>query len=67
MIFDTMSKTNVGPIYVTTNNGWAGILASGNSVGFSFTGGRYEGYGGVRGGERRGEERGGEGRGESKG
>eukprot|EP01113_Clastostelium_recurvatum_P008885 TRINITY_DN14232_c0_g1_i2.p1 TRINITY_DN14232_c0_g1~~TRINITY_DN14232_c0_g1_i2.p1 ORF type:complete len:412 (+),score=72.65 TRINITY_DN14232_c0_g1_i2:38-1237(+) len=46
MQFIDLGKTNVGPIYITANNGWAGILIAGDDtygVGLSFTGCRFEG------------------------
>jgi hypothetical protein len=47
MSFEYLSKTNVGPIYVTAHNGWAGLLVTGEdpySTGLMITGARFEGY-----------------------
>lgn len=46
MRFEYLSKTNVGPIYVTAHNGWAGLLVTGEdpySTGLMITGARFEG------------------------
>jgi hypothetical protein len=45
--FESLSKTNVGPLYVTAHNGWSGILVTGsdsNGPGLVFNGARFEGY-----------------------
>jgi len=45
IIFDGMSKTDVGYIYMSALNGWRGIkIGTGASHGMSFFGGTYEGY-----------------------
>jgi hypothetical protein len=45
MIFDGLSKTDIGYIYMSALNGWRGIkIGSTNSWGMSFFGGTYEGY-----------------------
>jgi hypothetical protein len=46
--FESLSKTNVGPIYVTAHNGWSGLLVTGsdsNGPGLVVNGARFEGYG----------------------
>jgi len=43
-IFNNLSKTNIGYIYMTALNGWRGIKVTGNSSFISFFGGVYEGY-----------------------
>lgn len=42
-IFDSQSKTNVGFMYITSVNGWRGLLCQNNSAGLNFYGGAYEG------------------------
>lgn len=45
LIFDGLSKTDVGYIYMSALNGWRGLkIGSTNSWGLSFFGGTYEGY-----------------------
>lgn len=45
ILLDTLSKTDVGYIYMTALNGWRGIKVSGTgSSNISFFGGTYEGY-----------------------
>ncbi len=45
IIFNGMSKTDVGYIYMSALNGWRGLkVGSGASHGMSFFGGTYEGY-----------------------
>jgi hypothetical protein len=44
--FESLSKTNVGPIYVTAHNGWSGLLVTGsdsNGPGLVINGARFEG------------------------
>lgn len=44
MIFDSLTKTNIGFMFVTALNGWRGIVVRGNnSHGLRFFGGAYEG------------------------
>lgn len=44
IVFDTMSKTNVGYIYMTCRTTWGGVVVSGNSdATMQFYGGSYEG------------------------
>lgn len=43
-MFNNMSKTNVGYIYMTALNGWRGIRVQGTSSFLTFYGGVYEGY-----------------------
>lgn len=48
LIFDSLSKTNVGFIFMTALNGWRGLKVSGNAGhGLRFFGGAYEGYKGT--------------------
>lgn len=42
-VFDACSKTNVGDIYSTSQNGWLGVRCIGNSRGLTFWGSRLEG------------------------
>lgn len=43
LVFDTLEATVQGKVYVSTMNGWRGLLISGNSN-IDMTGGVYEGY-----------------------
>lgn len=45
IIFSSLSKTNVGYLYITALNGWRGLKITGNSgFGLFFYGGTFEGY-----------------------
>lgn len=45
LIFDSLSKTNVGYIFMSALNGWRGLKVSGSAGhGLRFFGGTYEGY-----------------------
>lgn len=45
MIFDSLSKTNIGYIFLSALNGWRGLKVSGLAGhGLRFFGGSYEGY-----------------------
>ena len=45
MIFTSLSKTNVGYVYLTALNGWRGLKITGDSgMGLFLYGGTYEGY-----------------------
>jgi hypothetical protein len=43
MVFDSLSKTDVGKVYVTADNGWRGLWIVGNGAKLNFYGGEYEG------------------------
>jgi hypothetical protein len=48
MRLEYLSKTNVGPLYVTAANGWSALLVLGSDpsgTGLTITGARFEGYG----------------------
>lgn len=42
--FDTVSKTNIGFVFLSLMNGWRGFLVTGEGHGIHFDGGVYEGY-----------------------
>jgi hypothetical protein len=43
MMLDTLAKTNIGYLYVTTQGGFSGLLLEGSGSGVSFHGGTFEG------------------------
>ena len=44
VVLDSISKTNVGRIYCTAEQGWRGIKVSGNGAGLNFFGTSFEGH-----------------------
>lgn len=44
VVFSSLSKTNVGYMYVTALNGWRGLKITGNGSGLFIFGGTFEGY-----------------------